>query len=471
MTILWKAARLFWDGWRKDDKSGAYQMKEITKDMTVGKPGKLIFDFALSLMLGNVFQQLYTFADTVIVGRYLGVNALAALGATERLVFLMFGCISGITQGFSIGISQKFGSHEYEKMRSRIACSFYLGGLIAIFLCLGGLGSCLPVLRLLETPADIIYLAEEYLRILYLGVPVSVLYNLLAAVLRAVGDGKTPLKAVTVASLGNIGLDILFVVFLDMGIGGAAYATVLAQLFSVTYCLAVMARVELIRLRRPDFCSGIGPVKTLLKLGIPMGVQNIITAMGGVIVQWVINGFGVLFLVGFTAARKLYGLLETAATSYGYAVAAYTGQNMGAGLIGRIRKGLREAGILGAVTAYMMSFIMVVFGKSVLGSFLTGSEYVVSAAIGTGYHFLLILAFFFPLLYFLYIIRACIQGMGNTFWPVVSSMAQLFMRVLCAVWLTGLIGESGVFWGEIFAWIGAILILLVVYIRMIKRAV
>lgn len=444
-------------------------MKEITKDMTAGRPGKLIFDFALSLMLGNVFQQLYTFADTVIVGRYLGVNALAALGATERLVYMMFGCIQGITQGFSIGISQKFGSRDYGDMRNRIACSFYLGAVAAVLLTLTGVSLCLPVLRLLNTPENILYPAKSYLRILYLGVPVSMLYNLLAAVLRAVGDGRTPLKAVTIASLVNIGLDILFVVVFKTGIGGAAYATVLAQMLSVLYCLFVMAKVDIIRLRREDFCRKAGEAGTLLKLGMPMGFQNIITGLGGVMVQRVINGFGVVFLVGFTAARKLYGLLETAAVSYGYAAAAYTGQNMGAGLIDRIRKGLREAAVLGCVTAYAMSFIMVVFGKVILESFVTGGESVVNKAVQVGCRFLLILAVFFPLLYFLYIIRSCVQGMGNTFWPVVSSMVQLAMRLACAVWLTRIIGESGVFWGEIFAWIGAILLLAVVYRKMVKK--
>ena len=444
-------------------------MKEITKDMTAGRPGKLIFDFALSLMLGNVFQQLYTFADTVIVGRYLGVNALAALGATERLVYMMFGCIQGITQGFSIGISQKFGSRDYGDMRNRIACSFYLGAVAAVLLTLTGVSLCLPVLRLLNTPENILYPAKAYLRILYLGVPVSMLYNLLAAVLRAVGDGRTPLKAVTIASLVNIGLDILFVVVFKTGIGGAAYATVLAQMLSALYCLFVMAKVDIIRLRREDFCRKAGEAGTLLKLGMPMGFQNIITGLGGVMVQRVINGFGVVFLVGFTAARKLYGLLETAAVSYGYAAAAYTGQNMGAGLIDRIRKGLREASVLGCVTAYGMSFIMVVFGKVILESFVTGGESVVNEAVQVGCRFLLILAVFFPLLYFLYIIRSCVQGMGNTFWPVVSSMVQLAMRLACAVWLTRIIGESGVFWGEIFAWIGAILLLAVVYRKMMKK--
>lgn len=200
-----------------------------------------------------------------------------------------------------------------------------------------------------------------------------------------------------------------------------------------------------------------------------MGLQNIITAADGVVVQLVINGFGVLFIAGFTAANKLYGLLEIAASSYGYAVASYTGQNMGAGLIQRIRKGLKEASILGVITAYVMSFIMLVFGKKILTCFVTGSASVVEETIAIGYEFLIILAIFFPLLYLLYIIRSCIQGMGNTVLPMISSMVQLVMRVSCALFLTKVIGQKGVFFGEIFAWIGADLLLLITYIYMMKK--
>lgn len=211
-------------------------MKSIgSKDMTVGKPGVLIFHFAISLMLGNVFQQLYTFADTMIVGQVLGVNALAALGATEWLTFMMFGCVQGITQGFSISIAQKFGSHDEKGIKKDIIHAGYLSVIMILLLTIAGLGLCRPVLKLLQTPLDIIDLSAAYLQVLYLGVVVSVAYNLLAAILRAAGDSSTPLKAVTIASLINIVLDIVFVVFFHWGIQGAAFATVLAQLISAVY--------------------------------------------------------------------------------------------------------------------------------------------------------------------------------------------------------------------------------------------
>lgn len=443
-------------------------MQEITKDMTVGKPGKLIFSFAISLMLGNLFQQLYTFVDTIIVGKCLGINALAAVGATEWLTFMMFGCVQGITQGFSIGISQKFGRHDWEGVRSRIVHAIYLSMIIVVFLTLAGIFLCFPALRLLNTPENIIELSYKYLRILYMGVVVSMLYNLLAAILRAAGDSRTPLKAVVISSFCNMLFDGVFIIAFKWGIEGAAYATLLAQLVSAVYCLAVVVKVDCIRIRRGDWKPNKGQMKVLLKLGIPIGVQNIITAVGGVIVQRVINGFGILFIAGFTAANKLYGLLEIAASSYGYAVASYTGQNMGAGLIDRIKKGLKDASVLGIITAYLMSFVMLLFGKSILGFFVSGSESVVNATIDIGYTFLIILAVFFPLLYLLYILRACIQGMGDTMWPMISSVVQLFMRVLCALFLTRAIGQNGVFFGEILAWIGADLLLVCTYHYKIK---
>lgn len=445
-------------------------MKSIgSKDMTVGRPGKLIFHFAVSLMLGNVFQQLYTFADTMIVGQVLGVNALAALGATEWLTFMMFGCVQGIAQGFSISIAQKFGSWDEAGIKRDIVHAVYLSIVLAVVLTGVGLWLCRPVLMVLRTPADIIDLSADYLQILYSGVAISVAYNLLAAILRAAGDSSTPLKAVTMASVLNIILDLVFVVVFHGGIKGAAFATVLAQLMSAIYCFLVLQKANFMKWNKNDMKPDGICLRSLLKLSLPMGLQNIITAAGGVVVQLVINGFGVLFIAGFTAANKLYGLLEIAASSYGYAVASYTGQNMGAGLIQRIRKGLKEASILGVITAYVMSFIMLVFGKKILTCFVTGSASVVEETIAIGYEFLIILAIFFPLLYLLYIIRSCIQGMGNTVLPMISSMVQLVMRVSCALFLTKVIGQKGVFFGEIFAWIGADLLLLITYIYMMKK--
>lgn len=436
------------------------------RNMTEGRPGKLIFQFALSLMIGNIFQQMYTFVDTLVVGRCLGVGALAALGATEWLVFLMFGCVQGITQGFSVVISQCFGSKEKEQLKKVVAHSVYLGLLLSVVLTVIGVLGCKPVLQIMGTPKEILGYATDYLLVLYGAVGVSVFYNLLAAILRGVGDSTTPLKAVTIASVCNIVLDILFVAGLGWGIRGAAVATVLAQIISVGYCLWALRNEAVLRPGKGAFAPDATCMQKMLLLGIPLGMQNIITALGGVIVQSVINGFGVVFIAGFTAANKLYGLLETAASSYGYGVASFTGQNIGAGFYNRVKQGFNEASILGVITAYVMSAVMIFLGKPIMRCFVTGTADAVGEMLSVGYEFLIILAIFFPLLYLLYIWRACIQGMGNTLIPMISSMIQLVMRVLCAVLLTRVIGQSGVFWGEIFAWLGADALLLLTYYYM-----
>ena len=212
-------------------------------------------------------------------------------------------------------------------------------------------------------------------------------------------------------------------------------------------------------MRREDCRADRELIEQELRLGLPLCLQNMITSFGGLVVQSVINGFGVLFIAGYTAANKLYGLLEIAASSYGYAMSSYAGQNMGAGKRKRIGAGLRAANLIGTATAYLMSAVMILFGKPILSCFLTGDAATVEAALAIGFRFLCVLAVFFPLLYILYITRACVQGMGDGVFPMLSSAVQLVMRVGCALFLTRLIGESGVFFGEVMAWAGADLLL------------
>lgn len=447
-----------------------------TRDMTSGPPARLILQFALPLMLGNVFQQFYTFVDTMVVGQALGVGALAALGASEWLTFLMFGLVQGVVQGFSVVIAQRFGANDEEGMKKAVSGAIFLSlGMAVAFTVLGQL-MLRPVLVLLHTPEEIMGLSLGYLRILYGSLPVAFAYNLLAAILRAVGNSKTPLQAMTISSFCNIVLDILFVFGFHLGIPGAAFATVLSQVLAALSCFIKLqgsgllsGEQSLLSLKqetcRPDHTM----LKEQLKLGLPMGLQNMITALGGLIVQSVINGFGVVFIAGYTAANKLYGLLEIAASSYGYAMSTYAGQNLGAARFDRIGRGLKAAGIIGTATALIMSAVMILFGRPVLGCFLTGDGAAAEAAMEIGYHFLQVLALFFPLLYILYIIRSCIQGLGNSVLPMVSSIAQLVMRTGCALLLPPLIGQSGVFYGEVCAWIGADLILACSYFYWMER--
>ena len=453
-----------------EEKMAAEEKKSRTLDMTQGSPGRLILSFALPLMLGNVFQQLYTFVDTLVVGQALGVNALAALGASEWLTFLMFGSVQGLTQGFSVILSQKFGAGQEGELRRAVFQSALLSCVAAVFFT--GLGqAALPViLTWLGTPEEIRGLTLLYLRFIYAGIPAAILYNTAAAILRAMGDSRTPLRAMTASSLCNIVLDVLFVWGLGWGIPGAAGATVIAQLLSGAYCLAGIRRIPGLRLRWEDCRADRELIMQELRLGLPLCLQNMITSFGGLVVQSVINGFGVLFIAGYTAANKLYGLLEIAASSYGYAMSSYSGQNMGAGKRERIGAGLRAANLIGTATAYLMSAVMILFGKQILSCFLSGDVATVEAALAIGFRFLYVLAIFFPLLYILYITRACVQGMGDGVFPMLSSAAQLIMRVGCALLLTRLIGESGVFFGEVMAWAGADLLLAGRYFYLERKA-
>ena len=242
-----------------------------TRDMTRGNPFGLLFGFAFSLMIGNVFQQLYTFVDTMIVGKYLGVTALAALGATEWLVFVMFGCVQGITQGFSISMAKRFGSHDEEELKKDMGASVLLCLVLGALFTIVGIALCKPVLQLLHTPQDMIGMAQVYLRTLYGGVCISFGYNILAAFLRAVGDSRTPLVAVSLAAVCNIVLDLLFVVILHLGVFGAALATLLSQLLSAVYCLRVVRDSGFARIGRADLEIRSERCRRLLGLGLPMG--------------------------------------------------------------------------------------------------------------------------------------------------------------------------------------------------------
>lgn len=269
-------------------------MNGKTMDMTAGRPAALLFRFSMPLIFGNLFQQLYTFVDTVIVGQKLGVPALAALGATEWLSFMMFGFIQGLTQGFSIGISQSFGEGKKHLVQQGIFQAFCASAGAAVIVTVIGQGILVPVLKLLRTPEELFGMAHLYLEILYFGIPISFAYNMLAAILRALGNSRAPLIAVLTASFANILFDIALVMGLGMGIRGAAYGTLLSQLCSVLCCIAALSRIEQARVEPGNRKISVRMFAEQMKLGVPMGFQNIITAVGGLAVQSVVNGFGML---------------------------------------------------------------------------------------------------------------------------------------------------------------------------------
>lgn len=436
--------------------------------MTEGRPTSLILSFALSLMAGNIFQQLYTVVDTMVVGKGLGVQALAALGAADWLNWMMLGIIQGLTQGFGIMMAQEFGAKRDDMLRRTIGNAACLSLIFMVVLTLIGQLLITPVLNVLQTPVDIMGNASLYLRIMFAGIPIVMLYNLLACILRALGDGKTPLNAMIVASFTNIALDILFVLVLDFGIAGAAAATLIAQLVSAVFCIYHIRKIEILSFQRDDFRLHQGMTGKLLVLGSPMAFQNGIIAVGGMIVQSVVNGFGVIFIAGFTATNKLYGLLEIAATSYGYAMVTYVGQNLGAGLIRRIRQGVRSAVIIGTLTAAGIAVVMLLGGKYILSLFISGTPEEYEMTMSIAYYYLAIMSICLPILYLLHVLRSAIQGMGNTVLPMLSGVAEFIMRTLSALLLPLLVGQTGIFYAEILAWLGADVILVTSYIVKIR---
>lgn len=444
-------------------------MASNIKNMTDGSPGKLIFSFAVPLMAGNIFQQLYTVVDTMVVGKFLGVQALAALGAADWLNWMMIGIIQGFTQGFGIKMAQEFGAGDDKQLRKTVGGSALLALLSALLLVFGGQLIARPVLSLLQTPDEIMGNTLLYIRIMFMGIPVVMAYNLLACILRSLGDSKTPLNAMIIASLLNIFLDILFVFVFQWGIAGAAGATLIAQLFSGLFCFFHIRHVDILALSRNDFRLSRSMTNRLLRLGFPMAFQNAIIAVGGMIVQAVVNGFGVIFIAGFTASNKLYGLLEIAATSYGYSVVTYVGQNLGAGKIRRIKDGTRASVVIACLTSLVITAVMILFGKQILGCFISGTPEQVSAAMQIAYLYLVIMSVCLPVLYILHVVRSAIQGVGNTFLPMLSGVAEFIMRTGCALLLPLILGETGIFYAEVLAWFGADIVLVSSYFIVIRK--
>ncbi len=435
------------------------------KDMTHGKPWKLIIMFALPLMAGNVFQQMYTLVDTAVVGQFVGVEALASLGAADWLNWLVLGIPTGFAQGFSILMSQTFGAGDSDGLKKSVAMSIVLSVIVAIATLVLSELLLLPTLRLLNTPDNVLPGSLLYLRIYFAGIPVSMAYNLLSSMLRALGDSRTPLRAMIVAALTNVALDLLFTVALGWGIAGVAIATVIAQVVSMIYCLTVALKLNEVKLQRKHFELDKAVMKQLASLGTPVALQNTIISVGGLCVQYVVNGFGFIFIAGFTATNKLYGLLEMAAVSFGYAISTYTGQNLGAQRYDRIKKGVRSSTVMALITAFAIGAAMILFGKHALMLFISGEQEEVAQVLAIAYRYLVVMSSCLPILYILYVYRSAQQGMGDTVIPMLSGAAELIMRVGAALLLPNLIGQDGIYLAEVAAWTGAAVLLVIAYIQ------
>ena len=445
------------------------------------------------MMLGNIFQQLYTVVDGRIIGRKIGSLGLAATGGTDWLIFLVNGFLIGLIHGFSVILGKKFGEKDEEGYRAYYRKALGLCCVISLIFVVVLLLSTESLLSIIGTKPELFDLAKTYVSVIFLGTPFLVFYQFFAAVLRSRGNSQIPLMAMTVSSVCNIVLDLLFIVVFKMGIAGAALGTILSEGLVMVICgyHVINARKETssptdtdrlvdsiakesdggdAHIKRPAE-SGLQVIKQLLTVGLPMALQSVITAIGGLIVTRCVNRYDISFITGYNiAGNKIYALLEVAASSYAMAVVAYVSQNYGAGEKKRIRSGVRVSVLMGIATALVCSFIMICFGVDAMKFFVdpaTASDDIFAY----GREYLLILGIFYPLLYVLYIMRAALQGLGNTVVPMISSFGQLIMRVTCALVLTIFIGARGIFFGEITAWILADVILIATYIITIRKEI
>ncbi|PRR79503.1 MATE family efflux transporter [Clostridium vincentii] len=439
----------------------------MTKDMTTGSPLKLILSFSIPLLIGNIFQQFYSMVDAIIVGRFIGVKALAAVGSTGAMFFLVMGFTLGITSGFSIIVAQRFGADDKDGLRRSVATSIILCAIITILITAISLVTVKPLLNLMNTPSDIINDANSYITILYAGIITTVFYNMISSILRALGDSRTPLYFLIVASILNIILDVFFIVTLSMGVSGAAYATVISQGVSGLLCLIYTAkRYRILKLQKKDWKFDIPFSLLHLKVGIPMALQFSITAVGVIILQGALNAFGSTLIAAYTAAMKVEQLVMQPSISFGVTMATYAGQNLGAGKIHRIKEGVKKCSYLSLIVNVFAGIVVFLFGRNFTRLFISGAE---TEVIESAQRYLNIVAPFFIILGLLFIYRSTLQGIGEAFVPMMAGVAELVVRVVVAFTLPQLLGYTGICLASPIAWIAATIPLAIAYFMKINK--
>lgn len=441
-----------------------------TKDMTVGNPTKLILLFSLPIIAGSLLQQFYSLVDSLIVGRQEGVAALSAINSSGWLDWGVCSLAIGLAQGFAILISQRFGAEDGEGLRHAAGQSVLLSALVIVLL-EGAAQAALPgMLRLLQTPEETFGMTLVYLRVIFGGLALVMAGNLAGAFLRAVGDSRTPMIAITVSTLLNIGLDALFVMGFRWSVAGAAAATVTAQGVNAVICLCAAARLPVFRLEKKHLRPQPAVWKRLLKLGMPVSMGYVIISVGGLVLQRVVNGYGFLFMAGFNAASRFQGMMEIAGSSLGVGVATFAGQNFGAGKQDRVREGVRKSALAAVGLALGVMTVMLLVGRSLLTLFIHDEPHVAAQVLTYGWHFLTVMSLGMTPLYLLFVFRSALQGIGDTFIPMLSGGVELVMRVGAVLLLPRLLGEWGVYLAEVLAWLGAMLLLMAGYAYRMRRS-
>ena len=433
----------------------------MAKDMTSGKPIKLIWNFTIPLLIGNLFQQLYNMADTFIVGRTIGVHALASVGSTGSIIFLILGFANGLTAGLAIPLAQRYGAKDYLGVKRSFYVSILISAVVAILLTILSMVFCRQILEVMQTPAEIIDGAYDYLMVIFAGIFSSMAFNLLSNIFRSIGDAKTPLYFLVIACIMNIILDIVFIAGFGMGVEGAGYATVLSQIFSALACiLYIWKKIPILRLNSKDFVAESSDVREHVRISFPMAFQSSIIAIGAIIIQITLNQLGATAVAAYTAAQKIDQVAILPMMSFGVTMATFVAQNYGAKKYDRIWRGVRDCIKLSLTFAISVGIILNLFSPIFIRAFVgVGHEEVVEL----GAIYFITNGTMYSLLSLLFIYRYTLQGVGKTFTPTVAGIMELCMRAFAAVVLSNLYGYTGATMENPLAWLGSLIPLMIAY--------
>src|SRR5574344_875234 len=422
-------------------------------DMTVGMPTKKILKFAIPLILGYILQQMYLIIDAAIVGRTIGVNALAAVGASSSIMFLIMGFCNGSCSGFSIPVAQSFGAKDYVAMRQYVGNALRLSGLIAIILTLITCLMCSPILRLVNTPADIFDDAYIFLLLNFIAISFTIAYNVLSGFIRSLGNSKQPFYFLIASSFLNIALDVLLIIVLHRGVEGAGLATCMSQAFAALLCYRyIKKKLPLLLPHGKEGCFDKKKSLTLLNNGIPMGLQFSITAIGIIMLQGANNALGTVYVAAFTASMRIKYLFTCVFENIGVAMATYCGQNIGAGLVDRVSLGIRSAIKIMLVYFILTVAIIVPFADMMMQIFVKSDE---TEIISNAALFMRTANYFYPALGILTILRYSIQGLGYSNLSMLSGVAEMIARCGVSIWLVPTFHFIGVCFGDPVAWVSA----------------
>ena len=440
------------------------RLQPAEKDMTQGTPWKLILGFFFPLLLGNCFQQVYNLVDTIIVGKGIGDQALAAVGSTGSLHFFIFGFVTGLTNGASIPIAQAYGAKDPARLKKVVAQSALTCISIGFLFSILSVACTVPLLDLLKTPSDIFPDACLYMQIFCAGLFITTLYNYVSCVLRAIGDSRTPLWSIVISSLANVGLDILFVIVWHWGVAGAAIATVLAQLLSVVFCFMKLSKATAIIPGRSDWRPDMKAILSLIKLGLPVGFMNSVTACGGMLLQYFVNGMGSVYTAAYAVCQRFFAFFEQPGVAIGLSVSTYVGQNFGAKDLKRIRTGVVSACVMTLIMGLALGSLEWFFPDTLAGLMLTDRATIRICRQLLPYGGMLLW-----LLNFLFVYRYACLAMSYTTMPMVSGILELVLRVSFCLLLADRMGFPGITIAEMSAWVGAALFLCGYYHFVMRR--